>query len=523
MQRDILGYSRTAGLTVARLHRRAAFPSPTEISPHHGWMTDGTTSPPMLAGYRLVRRLGIGSRAEVFLGVAATDRAESPRTAVLKVFRRDLDPRDAGRELDALARVSSPHCVALLDVATAPGGLPLPILSRVPRGSVAQLLADRDSIEAGEAVTILAPLPSTITAMHRAGVAHSALSAASVHLGAAAEPVLVGLGHSTLFASGLSIAALDGVPAVLSERDRLARLVSVVLDRVRPGSASSRLRSLTEWLEATVGARRYEFAEELEQRLFDLANALPIELARMPGSSITVPARIGEVATVSPAHDERVVAKQRRRHRAGSDRSATTSSGVRIALLSGVILVNPVDAARKQLLMLSKGVRKPLWIAIAAVGLALVLALAFVPQGEAHSVSASTGVSSGAHTSAASPTANAYPTRAAAPDPVAALPALLAAREQCVHDLSVLCLDAVDEQASSALSDDSQLIMAIRAGGEIPPIATLTAGAPKVVERLGDSALVSLGRNSNPASVLMIRSKAGWRLRGFLDGEPIKR
>jgi hypothetical protein len=106
---------------------------------------------------------------------------------------------------------------------------------------------------------------------------------------------------------------------------------------------------------------------------------------------------------------------------------------------------------------------------------------------------------------------------------VAALPALLAAREQCVHDLSVLCLDAVDEQASSALSDDSQLIMAIRAGGEIPPIATLTAGAPKVVERLGDSALVSLGRNSNPASVLMIRSKAGWRLRGFLDGEPIKR
>ena len=99
-------------------------------------------------------------------------------------------------------------------------------------------------------------------------------------------------------------------------------------------------------------------------------------------------------------------------------------------------------------------------------------------------------------------------------DPLVALRELATRRDACVRDLSVLCLDGVDEAASAAWDADRAAIMEVLAGGEAPP--ALAPGSATLVERLGDSALVDLGPDSDPASVLLLKGEAGWRIRDYL-------
>ena len=110
-------------------------------------------------------------------------------------------------------------------------------------------------------------------------------------------------------------------------------------------------------------------------------------------------------------------------------------------------------------------------------------------------------------------------------DPVAALGALLAERERCIRDLSVLCLDGVLQKGSAAMERDAAIIRSIQKGGEVPPEAAIAAGGLTLVERLGDSALVSLNApgasppgaaQRTPASTLVMRGEAGWRIRDYL-------
>lgn len=455
---------------------------------------------PVLAGYRLVRKLGEGSRAQVYLGAAVSDRSDSPRVAALKVFRPELSRHEIGTELAALARVDLSHCVRLLDLATAPGGLPVPILGRVQRGSLAQLLRDREFLEPGEAVTLLAPLPATMLELHRLGVAHANWGASSVHFGAAGEPVLLGFGHASLFEAGLSVAALDDEPAVAGDRDGLAALAEAVLGRVRQTGGALGVRDLLDWLAASAGVRRFEFAVELQERLFDLAEALPIEFARTAGQGAVVPARIGEPVVADPGVPT-------------SPTTRTPRGAPIVARLQDAILSSPLVPLRRRLGAALRGVRKPLWIVAGAVAAALVLAVALIPQGDGQTAAR------GAQTPVPTPSA----VRSALPDdPVRALPLLLSAREGCIRDISVLCLDAVDEPSSAALDDDTALIRRIQSGEEVPASANLAAPAPALTERLGDSALVELDPESGPASALMIREEAGWRIREFLQGKPVQ-
>jgi hypothetical protein len=103
-------------------------------------------------------------------------------------------------------------------------------------------------------------------------------------------------------------------------------------------------------------------------------------------------------------------------------------------------------------------------------------------------------------------------------DPIAALDALLRDRERCIRDLSLLCLDGVLQAGSVAMQHDADLVRAVQAGGELTEDASIVAQAPVLLERLGDSAIVELGdvAQTQPASVLMMRSEAGWRIRNYL-------
>jgi hypothetical protein len=452
-------------------------------------MTDG-----MLAGYRLLRKLGSGSRADVYLGSGSTG------TVAIKVFAAEVPRESVGAELDALGRLESPHLVRILDVATSPNLLPTLVLERVPGGSVTSLFRERSELEAGEAVTLLAPLAGLLAELHRAGVAHDRIGTTSVHLGPNGEPVLLGLGHCTLFPANGSIAAIDAQPAVVRDRDALATLALSVLHHVRARGANDRVSKLAGWIENT--PRLYEFLPDLESRLFDLADSMPIEFGRERAGSHTVPTRIGTPTRTReeppPEFIETDVARSKPLPRDLPK------------WLPGELLENPVAMVRERLTSLIRGVRKPLWIVAGGIVLAFVLAATLIPAGKASLPPKVTAVRESV---APEPAASALPD-----DPVLALPLLLRARAACIHDLSILCLDAVDEASSGAFLQDSALIQQIQQGGEIPTSATIDYSGLQLVERLGDSALVGLGENSNPSSILLIKGVAGWRIRDVLTG-----
>ncbi|MBH0129136.1 hypothetical protein [Salinibacterium sp. NK8237] len=102
-------------------------------------------------------------------------------------------------------------------------------------------------------------------------------------------------------------------------------------------------------------------------------------------------------------------------------------------------------------------------------------------------------------------------------DPVAALTVLLSTRNACVRDLSVECLEAVSSTDSPAFAADASHIESVVGGGELAPGLLLDAAVAVEVQRLGDSVLFEfdLGDESKPASLLLVKGEAGWRIRSY--------
>ncbi|WP_161972350.1 protein kinase domain-containing protein [Glaciihabitans arcticus] len=449
----------------------------------------------VVGGFSLVRKLGEGAAAEVFLGFAGSGAA--PLTSAVKVYR--AGGRAGDREVEALGRIAHPHVVRLRDIASGPSGEQCLLLERLELGSLATLLAERSTLSAGEAVTILAPIAAALDVLHTSGVAHGAVSSSRVLFRATGAPVLAGFARCTLFAPDLTVAILAERADVRADRAALAGVVRVVLERAGVSSF--------DWLDA-VQAEGFPdpLGEELVERLFTLADSSPVRFGADVSQPQLVPARAvaptGAVDELQP-------------------RSALVGGLGIPAWLLETLDGSPFARAREKLTGALRGVRRPLWWVFGAVGAALVAALVLVPQGSGERV---------ASRAAPTETPIAIDQGAVGPvtadDPVAALVALLQARERCLRDLSVLCLDQVLEPGSSALDADAAIIRELQAGGETRDDSTLEASAPALVERLGDSALVSLGADgtgtdtagadSKPASVLLMKGEAGWRIRGYV-------
>jgi hypothetical protein len=548
--------------------------------------TAGCSPGDVVGGYRLVRRLGVGDRCEVFLGIAPSgaDDAED-HTVALKVFHPLVAPDRIAAEIDALSRLRHPHILRLIDVAVAPTGSPCLVLERVSAGSLSGLVRDGLPLSAGEAVTILAPLASAVDSMHAAGVVHGRLRLSAVLFRDDGAPVIVGFGDATLLESGLPPARLSGEEGVIRDRGDLVTLVAAVLarvegelldrdvrgdargaaiatgrapeghgtgalDSVSPGAAAIEL--------ADIDVRSDGFGGALAERLFDVAEPRPVRLARAGSAARSVtPARVATVG-VGPRRSPRVEPEasrgsapsaSRRRHAAPS--ADTGWRGPAGALLRGVHAGSRALAALRSggavraLAEQARGVRPRFWIAAAIVGVSLVVGVAVVPVDNGGAAGRARGADS---PSAENPTVPDTPDTPDTPhtpgtpdapgadtdtpatpvdpvtsdDPVAALAALLARRDECIRDVSVLCLDDVAQAGSAALQADAAIVRAIQAGGELPDDGGLPVGELRLVERLGDSALIDLGASahSTTASTLVMRGEAGWRIRDYLAADP---
>ena len=464
-----------------------------------------------VGGYRLIRKLGEGNRADVWLGHAG-HRVESeiPDDAVMaiKVFRSSAAIRSIDVEIEALARASSPHLLELKDIATAPDGRPCLVLARLPGGSLAQLFARRESFSTGEMVTALAPVTSALAELHRVGVSHGGVAASAVLFDARAAPVLGCFGSAALVgefpldevAASLTAAQLaneERVAGDLAACDALVRSFAARLDD--PATAAS----LVEWLQAEPGGDSH--LAELADRLYDLGDALPIrseDPTRVPVSFLprTPMPDAGRVPVEMPAL---AVARHAPLH----------------SLLAGLIAQNParlfVDRARISL----RVVRRPVWVAAALGAGALIVAVAVIPAIGTPRLSAAvtpkpSATSSPAATSSASP-------HLSADDPLAATGELVAARARCIVARSVGCLDTVEQPASAALEADRYFLRQLQAGSTIKD-RKLDATTIALVQRLGDSAIVGLGAPSAPsiypASVLVVKVDGQWRIRDLTIG-----
>ena len=511
-----------------------------------------------IGGYRLVRLLGFGARAEVYLGHAGTDASGAPRVAAVKLYRPGVERHSVDTELDALGRLDSPHLLRLQDVATDRSGMPAAVLQRLEADNLAQVLIAREELAAGEAVTILAPLVQALSELHRVGVAHGAVRLSKVLFDSAGTPVLAGLGAACLIGANpargehsLTAAQLSCDSAARADLRDLALLCGRVLDRTRrvDGRSDELSNFLADFLEGVardgdLDARA--FPDGLADRLFTFAEPLPVTLTSaglshsgqshsgqsppqtpLPLTPILHPIPGRRTTTSEPGGNAgRSVGGHHARHRRGQDGA---QSGVvvrpRIGGLSWVVRWTPTWLHRFRFHRVR--VRRPFWVA-GAVGVAvLVGALALIPQAPPGAVVGRVPSLSPAPKSSSTPLPQAE--AIVGDDPVEATRQLLQARAGCLHGRAAGCLDGVDQKDSAAMDNDTRIITsgegtasATRVGEiQAPEDLLFPIAGATLVERLGDGALVSVtlfGSGTAPVSVLVVRTESGWRIRDVLIG-----
>jgi hypothetical protein len=95
-------------------------------------------------------------------------------------------------------------------------------------------------------------------------------------------------------------------------------------------------------------------------------------------------------------------------------------------------------------------------------------------------------------------------------DAGAAAEVLLASRLQCLRDVTPSCLDAVDQPGSPIAIRDAAVLDDPSLAGAATVVLELTGGASRTG---GTVVLEATGPHGEPASVLVMRTEAGWRLR----------
>jgi hypothetical protein len=483
-----------------------------------------------IGGYRLIRTLGTGRCADVWLGHPGTI-GSGAETVAIKVYRSGTAAARIDTEIEALARASDRHLLRLEDLSTASDGPPSLILQRLSTVSLGALVSS-GPLPVGEAVTVLAPLTLAVAELHRVGVTHGAIRPSAVLFDAEGGPVLARFGSAGLVgdfpasadSASLPPARLAVEPGVVAD---LAQLIGTC--RAALGPDAGELRG---WLDGVDVANPAELADpqgwthELADRLFRCAQARPVRFERRPSERppAAVPPRLGgedpsaaalELADPVPASPVR---------------EAVSLLHLPEALLrpladrfGPVLEAGPITTLISKARQVLAPVRRPVWIIAGIVTVAVIASIVLLPgpsSGSAPSGPSEPG-SAAAPGVVPSVAPNVVPRAAdadiAAEDPIRAAEALLAARTACLSELSILCLDGVDQAGSAAMEADSYRIRVMQEQGVATEEPELAGARVNLVERLGDSALLSAEPSDGAgASLLLVRTEQGWRLRDLV-------
>ncbi|MDI2098010.1 hypothetical protein [Ruicaihuangia caeni] len=525
-----------------------------------------------IGGYRVVGELGMGLRCQVLLGIAP---GEAP--VALKVPRTRAAAAAAEAELAVLGHGPLTRAVPLLDVSSLDYGVPVLVFDRLERGTLSGLLAVRGHLTLGEAVTVFAPIAAALAELHELGISHGAIDATHIGLDRHGAPYLLGWGSSRQTVVSGRAAAIDHRDRSFADRDALLTLLLESIDAESAASLSPPPRSLGDfgaWLHRAALAAPVDFERHAPGVDASAAGHHPHPLlsgqfapggagmaeradaggaAALMRTAFSASAQSRAQQPVEPVLRERVsfvpppqseeararasllgallewpdrawnsIAGFRRSNREGGETSGTDARSLFAARLYDV---------RARWMALS-GRSRILGVAGAAATLAAaVLLLQPGDEGGERMSSAGQSVESlgpDAHSSPV-PSAPEGDPIIGGDDPVAAAALLLAARQECFREAQRSCLRAVVEPGSSAERSDAlgmdQVINGGRPEPELLPEARL-----ELVDDYGDSALVALragnvlkaveppaAAKTPTASVLMVRTEAGWRFRAYFD------
>ncbi|WP_166806417.1 protein kinase domain-containing protein [Cryobacterium serini] len=177
----------------------------------------------VVAGHRVIRLLGAGDRAVVYLGHSGAG-----SLVALKVFHAATETASIELDITVLTSAAAPGLVRLLDVAQVSDGRICLILERLAGGSLARYLVEHPSLSPGEVVTLLAPITVALNAMHTAGFAHGGVTQSTILLDANGRAVLTGFGA----VMNLNDAPRDRIQRLRADYERLAVVMVAVFESV---------------------------------------------------------------------------------------------------------------------------------------------------------------------------------------------------------------------------------------------------------------------------------------------------
>ncbi|MFF2390102.1 hypothetical protein [Agromyces sp. NPDC058104] len=518
----------------------------------------------VISGYRLLRRLASGDRAGVYLASSLhpVESGSSPAAPVaLRIYEAGCDDARVSVEISAMTADATGTLPALVDVTALDDGRCVLAVERVGGPTLARLLTER-ALEPGEAVTILAPIAVAVAGLAEAGFVHTRLAPNDVLIDGVGRPRLIGLG---------AVRRLDEVSSAIERTEllreghaALSQLVAVVAEATRPqGSLDRAVAAIRD----AAAARPFVRSEALlERTLFESAAASPVRgvlAGTAHSSSWTRPPGTGEVddgghgggpEPVSPLDAATPASAPEPSARPGMLRTLAALAQLPAdAFEHGARLadVGPVTSLAARLRRALAARRRAVLVAALAGGAALVLLLALVPPADTGSAGGAGEVEAGASASTAAADGpgtddaaaggpgetavesaedhvpeGATAAEAQAPggaaseaDPIGATRALLALREDCLGTLDAACLEQVDQAGSAIERADLAALSGAREGDPIAPGA-FALDAVAIAAEMGDAVLMTVpyaDPEREPASLLVMRGEAGWRLRELFD------
>jgi hypothetical protein len=519
-----------------------------------------------IAGHRVVRRLSTGTRGALILardGVA--DESDSGLVA-LKIFHPATDALSIEVELAALCLPAHPHIVRLIDVASiVPGEPPALVLQRLQGPTLAARLQEVPGLTTAEAVTALAPLCAAVQYLHDNGVTHGEILTRRVLFDARGAPVLTGFGRGTRRPPAVSTTALSSTvdeirqraalaawrQAVLDEQRQVMSLVTGVLETVVDAS-DARIAAVSS-LTAMIGTGpSAALLPALESELFRSSRPRPVSLA---AAVVSESLREPETSTGALQEGAESIARHvpqgnvpfdwttpRVEHPAEPSEyrlvSALRVLGASPGVLHGLDrTIEHVEALGRRRGSMSQHpaeprprriAARPLIVASCGAAVLLCASLLVLPgedSGQARERNrpdvTSTSTAPAATRGSLSASTPEQQAAIVGDDPVAAFGALAARRQMCLDAAVASCLAEVDQAGSPAMRADESFLRGL---GQAPPTAAaanpvdvIDSHRAELVERVGGSAIVSGVLNEQPASFLLMKGEAGWRLREFFE------
>lgn len=519
------------------------------------------STPPLagtLAGYRLLRRISSGERADVYLAVAespeagehvlgartsaqpaddvasvtvADARAPARSLVAVRVYPPSASSDSVALEIEAMSTDATGTLAGLYDVAALEDGRCCLAVERLAGPTVSHLLTQR-SLTAGEAVTILAPVVVTIADLAARGFVHSRLAATDILLDDAGRPRIIGLGALRRLPGHAH--ASEHTSLLRTSHIALAELLEDVAAAVRPAGVFDDAIDL---VRGRLDARPFRSCEaELERRLFAAAAPEPIAGIDVRRPAARLPTRIGAPIPWPQPHDGTGLENRedRARQRARGFRAFLGLAQLPDEL--GDRVANALDAVpgssmRNRLGSAIRERSRALSVGGLIGGGALVLMLTLVPPATATNGPGPSDATEAAAGSPVTERVDAVPPDEGVPeldveapsvapaiagdDAAAAVRSLLERRAECFDTLDLDCLDDVTQPGSAIQSADRAAITAARDGDPIPDVGYDLSTA-RITAEMGDAVLVEVtpaGVEREPASLLVVRGEAGWRLR----------